>query len=148
VNNQQKRIQDVVAVMGTDRGSTVGLSTYTKPQTQGKVVAKTGTVGTNITLGGMINAVTGPHYFFYNVELAAAGRKTRAKGSHAIARFNAQEESRARTMINTELFKLIKKLGGAKDFEYTMSNPLKDNMDNYDEAEDQNLAAGEQEDAE
>lgn len=118
--NQSKRLQDLVAVMGVDKGSTVGGAAYTKPETKGKVAAKTGTVGTNITLGGMINAALGPQYFFFNVELANASKR---------------EENRARAMINVELAKLVKK-HGAVAFNYQMDNPLKDNMDNYDEDEE------------
>lgn len=116
--NQQSSLENLVAVMGTDAGSTVGGAAYKKPFSMGKVVAKTGTIGTNVTLGGMINGLNGPHYFFYNVQLAFPGKK---------------EENRARALINRELAKLIKSIGGATAFNYKMNNPLKDNMDNYDE---------------
>lgn len=116
---QKKQITDLVAVMGVDKGSTVGGAVYTKPQTAGMVVAKTGTVGTNITLGGMINGSNGPQYFFYNVQISSASRK---------------EENRARALINAELMKLVKQVRGVK-FNYIMDNPLKDNMDNYDEGD-------------
>ena len=114
---QKKQITDLLSVMGTDKGSTVGGAAYTKPQTKGMVVAKTGTVGTNITLGGVINGSNGPHYFFYNVAIASASRK---------------EENRARALINAELIKLTKAVR-AIPYNYTIDNPLKDNMDNYDE---------------
>lgn len=116
---QKKQITDLVAVMGIDKGSTVGGSAYTRTETSGKVVAKTGTVGTNITLGGVINGTNGPHYFFYNVAIAPGSRK---------------DENRARALINQELIKLTKQVRGVK-YVYTMDNPLKDNMDNYDEDE-------------
>ena len=114
---QKKQITDIMAVMGTDKGSTVGGAAYTKPQTKGMVVAKTGTVGTNITLGGVINGSNGPHYFFYNVQIASMSRK---------------EENRARALINAELIKLTRAVRGVP-FNYTIDNPLKDNLDNYDE---------------
>lgn len=114
---QKKQLTDLMSVMGTDKGSTVGGAAYTKPQTTGMVVAKTGTVGTNITLGGMINGTNGPHYFFYNVAIASASRK---------------EENRARALINAELIKLAKSVHAVK-FNYVFDNPLKDNLDNYDE---------------
>lgn len=117
VQKQKKQITDVLSVMGTDKGSTVGGAAYTKPQTKGMVVAKTGTVGTNITLGGVINGTAGPHYFFYNVAIASASRK---------------EENRARALINAELIKLTREVRGIS-FNYTYDNPLKDNLDNYDE---------------
>ncbi|MES2802575.1 MAG: D-alanyl-D-alanine carboxypeptidase [Bdellovibrionota bacterium] len=119
VQKQKKEITDIVAVMGVDKGSTVGGAAYTKPQTRGMVVAKTGTVGTNITLGGTINGTNGPHYFFYNVQISSMSRK---------------EENRARAMINAELIKLTKQVRGVP-FNYIMDNPLKDNMENYDEDE-------------
>lgn len=114
---QNKQITDLMSVIGVDKGSTVGGAAYTKPETRGKAVAKTGTVGTNITLGGVINGTSGPHYFFYNVAIAAASRK---------------EENRARALINIELAKLTKQVRGVP-YTYTMDNPLKDNLDNYDE---------------
>ncbi len=67
----------------------------------------------------MINGTNGPHYFFYNVAITSASRK---------------EENRARALINMELAKLTKQVRGVP-FVYTMDNPLKDNMDNYDEDE-------------
>lgn len=116
---QNKQVTDLMAVMGVDKGSTVGGAAYTKPETRGRAVAKTGTVGTNITLGGVINGTNGPHYFFYNVAIASASRK---------------EENRARAMINVELAKLTKQVRGIP-YTYQFDNPLKDNMDNYDEDE-------------
>ncbi|AZZ35389.1 hypothetical protein CIK05_00750 [Bdellovibrio sp. qaytius] len=117
VQKQKKQLSDVMSVMGVDKGSTVGGAAYTNSQTRGMVVAKTGTVGTNITLGGMINSTNGPHYFFYNVEISSASRK---------------EENRARALINGELIKLVKQVRGVP-LNYVMDNPLKDNVDNYDE---------------
>lgn len=116
---QGKQITDIMSVMGTDKGSTVGGSAYTRPETRGRVVAKTGTVGTNITLGGVVNGTNGPHYFFYNVAVASSSRK---------------EANRARALINLELAKLTKQVHGVP-FTYRFDNPLKDNMENYDEDE-------------
>lgn len=133
VQKQKKQITDIVAVMGVDKGSTVGGAAYTRPQTRGMVAAKTGTVGTNITLGGTINGTNGPHYFFFNVQISSMSRK---------------EENRARALINAELMKLVKQVRGVP-YNYIMDNPLKDNMDNYDEDEapealpaPQNIATG------
>ncbi len=132
---QNKQIYDLMSVMGVDKGSTVGGAAYTKPETRGRAVAKTGTVGTNITLGGVINGTNGPHYFFYNVAIASASRK---------------EENRARAMINVELAKLTKQVRGIP-YTYQFDNPLKDNMDNYDEdtapEETPEQGAGEQQQA-
>lgn len=117
VQKQGKQITDIMAVVGTDKGSTVGGAAYTKPETTGRVAAKTGTVGTNISLGGVINTANGPRYFFYNVALASASKA---------------EENKARRMINAELIKLAKEVR-AIPYVYTFDNPLKDNLDNYDE---------------
>jgi len=123
----KKDIQDVMSVVGVDTGSTVGGSTYSKPLTKDKVVAKTGTVGTNITLAGTFTTPKGPRYFMYNVELSGPGRRVRNK-----ARFQSQEENRARTMISNELQKLIRQYG-ATAINYKSNNPLKDSLENYDE---------------
>lgn len=119
VQKQGKQITDIMSVMGVDKGSTVGGAAYTRPETSGRIAAKTGTVGTNITLGGVINTSNGPHYFFYNVALKSASKS---------------EENSARRMINAELVKLTKQLRSVP-YTYSFDNPLKDNLDNYDEDE-------------
>lgn len=116
-HKQGKEITDVMSVMGTDKGSTVGGAAYTRPETMGRVVAKTGTVGTHISLGGVINTSNGAHYFFYNVAISSSSKK---------------EENLARRMINTELVKLVKQVRSIP-FAYRFDNPLQDNLDNYDE---------------
>ena len=118
VERQGKKLQDVVSVMGTDLGSTVGGKAYISAKTRDLVIAKTGTVGTNIALGGMINGIAGPNYFFINVQL---NNESKA------------EEKRAHTLINAQLVKFIKQIGGAKPLNYVMNNPLGDSLENYDD---------------
>jgi len=127
VKKQNKTLQDVMSVVGVDKGSTVGGATYSNKLTYDKVVAKTGTIGTNITLAGMLNTPKGPRYFMYNVELAFPGARVKRK-----AAFAKQEENRARALISRELQNLARK-HGATTLNYKSSNPLKDNLENYDE---------------
>lgn len=123
----KKDIQDVMSVVGVDIGSTVGGSTYSNSLTKDRVVAKTGTVGTNITLAGTFATPKGPRYFMFNVELSAPNKRVRN-----IIRFQSQEENRARNLISTALQKLIRKYG-ATPLNYKSNNPLKESLENYDE---------------
>lgn len=119
VTVQKTALQDIMSVVGEDKGSTVGGPTYTNPLTAGAVVAKTGTVGTNITLAGMANTKAGRKYFMYNVQLRSSTSRS--------------EANLARRMISTELQKLIKANGGPVKLNYVKQNPLNDNLENYDE---------------
>ena len=67
VTGQGLKLTDVMSVVGIDEGSTVGGLVYSNDLTKGKIVAKTGTVGTNITLAGAINTKSGYRYFMFNV---------------------------------------------------------------------------------
>lgn len=114
VEHYKHNFEDVVAVMGADRGSTVAGSTYTNPATQQKVAAKTGTIGTHVTLAGMIYGKS-PKFFMYNVAV---------NGSTA-------DENAARRLIAQELKKLVISVGG-KAIKYVSENPLKEYSENYD----------------
>lgn len=130
VEAQKKQLSDVMSVVGVDVGSTVGGATYTNALTRGAVIAKTGTVGTNITLAGVANTKKGLIYFMFNTELAFPSAKVKRK-----AAWSAQEDNRGRSLISQELQKLIKNNGGPVAFKYERSNPLMDNLENYDETD-------------
>lgn len=116
VEKQKAKVQDVVAVMGKDLGSTVGGKAYSNSVTTGKVVAKTGTIGTHVTLAGMVHGSTDDHFFMYTVAVNGTTR----------------DENRGRQIISRELQKLVKEVKGT-EIEYIMDNPLKDSLENYDE---------------
>lgn len=130
LEGQNVHLQDAVSVMGGDMGSTVGGKTYTNPITKLSVIAKTGTVGTNITLAGMISSNTGNHFFFYNVEVNSA--PARAKNKNA---FINREANKARSLISLNLNQLIKKLGGPKPIEYQMKYFDLNSFEEADETE-------------
>lgn len=136
VENQNAKITDVLAVVGTDKGSTVGGVVYSNPMTTGAVAAKTGTIGTHVTLAGVANTKNGLKYFMYYVELGYPSAKVKNKRA-----WLAQEDDRGRRLISIELTKLMKTSGGPVKFNYTTENPLKDNLENYDETEN-SLAQG------
>jgi D-alanyl-D-alanine carboxypeptidase len=115
---QKHELFDIMSVVGVDRGSTVGGSTYTNPLTTGSVIAKTGTVGTNVALAGLASTKTGLYYFMFNTEVRNS---------------KAAEANRARRLISAELQKLIKTKGGPVKFKYEKQNPLNDNLENYEE---------------
>ncbi len=125
---QDVKLQDAMSVVGGDIGSTVSGKTYNNHFTNLSVVAKTGTIGTNITLAGMISAKTGHHFFFFNVEVNPAPKNAKNKS----AWINA-EANRARNLISTKLVLLIKKLGGPDQLEY------KPNYFNLESFEDKDL---------
>lgn len=130
IEAQKKQLSDVMSVVGVDVGSTVGGATYTNPLTRGAVIAKTGTVGTNVTLAGVANTKKGLVYFMFNTELAFPSVKIKRK-----AAWSAQEDNRARHLISLELQKLIKSYGGPVAFKYEHRNPLMGNLENYDETD-------------
>jgi D-alanyl-D-alanine carboxypeptidase len=117
--SQKINLQDIMSVVGTDKGSTVGGAVYSNELTNGAVIAKTGTIGTNIALAGLANTQKGKKYFMFNVELKSSNSN--------------QEANNARRMISMELQKLIKANGGPVTLNYHGQNPLNDNLENYDE---------------
>lgn len=118
LEQQNAKLEDAVAVVGGDLGSTVGGKTYTNALTHLSVVAKTGTVGTNITLAGMISAKKGNHFFYFNVEINSASKKA--------------EANRARKIISTRLNELVKKLGGPAALDYKARGY---DLENFEESE-------------
>ena len=110
-----EKITDFISVIGTDKTSTVGLSLrgksvyWNKTLTENKVVAKTGTIGTNITLGGAINTINGLVYFMFNVEVSSMA-----------------EENKARALIASRLFALVKQTPGVIEFDYESVSPVRD----------------------
>lgn len=126
LENQNASLQDAVSVVGADIGSTVGGKTYANATTKLSVIAKTGTVGTNITLAGMISSKTGNYFFFYNVEInPAPSNSTNRSG------WNSAEANRARSIISVKLTELVKKLGGPKPLAY---KPQVFDLENFEES--------------
>ncbi len=125
---QNAKLQDAVSVMGGDIGSTVGGKTYTNPTTALSVIAKTGMVGTNVTLAGMISSKTGNHFFFFNVEVNSASGSSKRK-----AAFVNAEANRARKIISGKLTELIHKLGGPLPIEYKLKNFDLENFEEFGE---------------
>ncbi len=119
IQSQKLNLQDIMSVVGIDKKSTVGGAVYTNELTNGAVIAKTGTVGTNISLAGLANTKNGKKYFMFNVELKSSTSQ--------------KEANTARRMISVELQKLMKINGGPVAFVYKTQNPLNDNLENYSE---------------
>ena len=129
VSQQKKQLTDIMSVVGVDRKSTVGGKTYSNNLTFNRVVAKTGTVGTHVSLAGAINTPKGLRYFMFNVALEGPRRKVRN-----LSRYQIQEENRARGIISIELQKLARQYGTIP-FKYTLRDPLIESLENYDEDE-------------
>ena len=121
VSDQGKKITDVLAVVGIDIGSTVSGAVYSNEFTKGKVVAKTGTVGTNIALAGAINTKNGLRYFMFNVGAKQQG--------------NIVSEHQARKIISEKLATLVKETKDVVAFPYKPNLALMDQygFENYDE---------------
>lgn len=132
---QKAKLQDAMAVVGGDIGSTVGGATYTNPLTKMSVIAKTGTVGTNVTLAGMISAQSGNHFFFFNVEVNTAPSKVKNKSAYV-----NREAARARKIMSDELNKLVKSYGGPKPLDYQPKYFDLKNFEDLDETDDEAVA--------
>lgn len=129
VKAQSKDLTDIMSVVGLDVGSTVGGATYSNPTTKGKVVAKTGTIGTNVTLAGAINTKSGLRYFMFNVELAAPGTSS---------------ENRARKIISQKLTDLVKQTPNVVAFDYQTTTGKFDQLgfEEYDEEASEEPSVG------
>jgi hypothetical protein len=112
---QKAKLEDVLAVMGGDIGSTVSGTAYNNKLTHLSVIAKTGTVGTNITLAGMISSRSGNHFFFFNVEQGSPRRKVRN-----LEAWRNQEANRSRQLISAKLQQIITTFGGPSPIEYKL----------------------------
>lgn len=118
VQAQKHQLQDIMSVVGVDVGSTVGGKVYKSTNTDGAVIAKSGTVGTNVALAGYAHTKTGNYYFMINAEVKNASNS---------------EAARARTLIALELQKLVKSKGGPIKIAYKRQNPLNDNLESYED---------------
>ncbi len=118
VRAQKHELQDIMSVVGSDVGSTVGGKVYKNINTDGAVIAKSGTVGTNVALAGYAYTKTGNYYFMINA---------------AVKNASNSEAARARTLIALELQKLVKSKGGPVKIAYKSQNPLRDNVENYED---------------
>lgn len=130
VEAQKTDLSDIMSVVGIDIGSTVGGAVYSNSLTKGAVIAKTGTIGTNVTLAGIANTKKGLKYFMFNAALG--NPSSRVKNKRA---WLAQEDDRGRRLISIELQKFMKSNGGPVAFKYERQAPLKDNLENYDETD-------------
>ena len=120
-------LENVLAVTGGDEHSTVSGKAYRNQLTFKSVIAKTGTVGTNITLGGMVSTQKGNFLFFYNVETKNASKA---------------EQNRSRTLISRTLNEFIKANGGAKQINYVTRYFDADRFEAVSEAESIQTVAG------
>lgn len=121
VRAEGKKLTDILPVVGVDIGSTVGGLVYTNDFTKGKIVAKTGTVGTNITLAGAINTKAGFRYFMFNV-------------GHRLPNMQIPEY-KSRKIISDQLNALVKQTPDVVPFDYKPNLALMEQygFENYEE---------------
>lgn len=121
VMSQGKKLTDIMPVIGIDIGSTVGGLTYSNDFTKGKIVAKTGTVATNVSLAGAINTKSGYRYFMFNVGDKKAGVTI--------------PEHVSRKLISDQLTALVKNTPDVVPFDYKPNLALMDQygFENYEE---------------
>jgi hypothetical protein len=136
VLKQKKQLSDVMSVVGLDIESTVGGKTYSNELTRGKVIAKTGTVCTNVTLAGAINTKNGFRYFMFNVDLGSASRTASDGVCTALA-------VRGRKIIAEQLDLLIKKTPDVVNLDYKSNATLfkQYGFENYDDEADADPSA-------
>lgn len=118
---QSLNLTDIMSVVGTDKGSTVGGFVYSNDLTKGKVIAKTGTVGTNITLAGAINTKSGYRYFMFNV-------------GHKLPDAMIPEYT-SRKLISAQLYLLVKQTPDVIPLDYKPNLDLMEQygFENYEE---------------
>lgn len=113
---QKHTLEDVVAVVGADRGATVQRYSANVGINDG-VVAKSGTIQSNVVLAGMINTKKGNYFFAFNFATAGLPRMKHPSASRIASAMRA-EWSRTRSQIGVELSNLVKSLGGAESLGY------------------------------
>ena len=94
-------LETVLALSGGDPTSTVS-KIYNNDLTDHTLVAKTGTVAPDVTLGGLVHTQSGDIYFFYNMK---------SEGT-------VEDWREARSMIRAKLITLIKSFNGGKPVAY------------------------------
>lgn len=114
--SQKHDLEDVVAVVGADRGATVQRYSANVGINDG-VVAKSGTIQSNVVLAGMINTKKGNYFFAFNFATAGLPRMKHPSASRIASAMRA-EWSRTRSQIGAELGILVKSLGGATSLGY------------------------------
>ena len=113
---QKHNLEDIVAVVGADRGATVQRYAVNVGINDG-VVAKSGTIQSNVVLAGMINTKKGKYFFAFNYATAGLPRMKKPSASRIASAMRA-EWSRTRGQVGAELSKLVKSLGGAESLGY------------------------------
>lgn len=116
---QKYKFEDVVAVVGADRGATVARYAGNIGIMDG-AAAKSGTVVPNVALAGMIHTVKGNFFFMYNYKTTFP--RLRKPSRRAIQRAIMAEWTRGRNAIGIELAKLVKATGGAISLDYKARN--------------------------
>ena len=108
--------------------STVGGKVYSNELTTGKIIAKTGTVCTNVTLAGAINTKVGYRYFMFNVDLGSASRTASDGVCTALA-------ARGRKIIASQLDLLVESTPDVIPLDYKSNAALFEQygFENYDE---------------
>lgn len=100
LKSKSKSLTTVLAVAGGDDGATVHM--YENDQTRNALVAKTGTINTDITLAGLVLTKKGNFYFLYNIATDGPG-----------------DWASARAMIRTKLTEWVRTLGGREPISYS-----------------------------
>ena len=114
--SQKHDLEDVMAVVGADKGATVARYSLNVGINDG-VIAKSGTILSNVTLAGMISTKKGNYFFAYNFATAPLPRMKKPTAAR-IAAAARNEWARTRGQIGVELGKLVKSLGGAQAIGY------------------------------
>lgn len=97
IKTEGRNFGDLLSIAGINQDSTVD-NIYNTSETNRALIAKTGTVGPNVTLAGLINTQDGIVYFMYNQS---------TKSSQA-------DWSAARSNIRIALYNLVKQFNGGK----------------------------------
>ncbi len=117
LESQNMKLEDALAVIGGDIGSTIDAAVYRRYLKEKTVIAKTGTVGVAITLAGMASSKNGKFFFMYSVEPKEPRGRMKAGAAN---RFRSNEAARCRAQIGQKLAERIAlaDAGYALNFEF------------------------------
>ena len=132
LEKQKHSLEDVVAVAGADKGATVQRYSL-NVHVNDAVIAKSGTITSNVALAGMVNTVKGKFYFAFNFATGALPKMRKPTAARVAAAMRA-EWSKTRAQIGAELGKLVASLGGAKSIGYKAKSFELESFEDSDES--------------
>ncbi len=138
LEEKKQNLEDVLAVAGADQGATI--QRYSLNVHSGDaVIAKSGTISSNVALAGMISTAKGKYFFAYNFATSPLPKMRNPTRARIEAAMRA-EWTKTRAQIGVELGKLVASLGGAKSIGYK-AKAFK--LESFEDTEDEQISESE-----